>query len=154
MPNTSPRPAIPSRICPSCGTRIADTASRCAVCGMVFEGGSGRTGKIPSRISGTSASLKSSRRRRHCRTDTHASHWRVGSGFFGAQRTFSRFRIHTGDDARFYAHYHPNIGAYHHAGSHLDAHAPPADTSYGAGRGHLLWIDRKIRISRSQHLDR
>jgi LysM repeat protein len=57
MPNTSPRPAIPSRICPSCGTRIADTASRCAVCGMVFEGGSGRTGKIPSRISGTSASL-------------------------------------------------------------------------------------------------
>jgi len=57
MPNTSPRPAIPSRICPSCGTRIADTASRCAVCGMVFETGSGRTSKIPSRISGSSASL-------------------------------------------------------------------------------------------------
>jgi LysM repeat protein len=57
MPNTSPRPAIPSRICPSCGTRIADTASRCAVCGMVFETGSGRAAKIPSKMSGTSASL-------------------------------------------------------------------------------------------------
>jgi LysM repeat protein len=57
MTNTNPRPAITSRICPSCGTRIADTASRCAVCGMVFESGTGRTAKIPSRISGTSATL-------------------------------------------------------------------------------------------------
>jgi LysM repeat protein len=57
MSNISPRSAIPSRICPSCGTRIADSASRCAVCGMVFEAGSGRTARIPSRISGTSASL-------------------------------------------------------------------------------------------------
>ena len=57
MSNTSPRSAIPSRICPSCGTRIADSAARCAVCGMVFETGTGRAPKIPSRISGTSASL-------------------------------------------------------------------------------------------------
>ncbi len=57
MSNTSPRPAIPSRICPSCGTRIAESASRCAVCGMVFEPGTGRTARIPSRISGASASL-------------------------------------------------------------------------------------------------
>ncbi len=57
MSNTSPRSAIPSRICPSCGTRIADSASRCAVCGMVFETGTGRSAKIPSRISGTSASM-------------------------------------------------------------------------------------------------
>ena len=57
MPNTSPRPVIPSRICPACGTRIADTASRCAVCGMVFEPGSGRAVKVPARMSGSSASL-------------------------------------------------------------------------------------------------
>jgi LysM repeat protein len=57
MTNTSPRPGIPSRICPSCGTRIADTASRCAVCGMVFESGPGRTARVPSRISGSSATL-------------------------------------------------------------------------------------------------
>jgi LysM repeat protein len=57
MPNTSPRPATPSRICPACGTRIADTASRCAVCGMVFEPGSGRVMKAPARMSGSSTSL-------------------------------------------------------------------------------------------------
>jgi LysM repeat protein len=57
MPNTSPRPAIPSRICPACGTRIADTASRCAVCGMVFESGTSRAMRAPARMTGTSANL-------------------------------------------------------------------------------------------------
>ena len=50
------RPATQG-ICPACGTRIAETASRCAVCGMVFASGSGRTAKAPARMSGTSASL-------------------------------------------------------------------------------------------------
>ncbi|MBN2085370.1 MAG: LysM peptidoglycan-binding domain-containing protein [Anaerolineales bacterium] len=57
MSNTSPRPAIPSRICPACGTRIADTAARCAVCGMVFESGTGRAVRPPARMSGTSSNL-------------------------------------------------------------------------------------------------
>lgn len=57
MSNTSPRPAVPSRICPACGTRIADTASRCAVCGMVFEPGTGRVMRVPARMSGQSASM-------------------------------------------------------------------------------------------------
>lgn len=57
MTNTSPRPAIPSRICPACGTRIADTAARCAVCGMVFESGTGRAMRAPARMSGTSSNL-------------------------------------------------------------------------------------------------
>jgi LysM repeat protein len=57
MPSTGPRPVIPSRICPACGTRIADTASRCAVCGMVFESGSGKPARIPARMSGAPASL-------------------------------------------------------------------------------------------------
>jgi LysM repeat protein len=57
MSNTSPRPATPSRICPACGTRIADTASRCAVCGMVFESGTGRSARAPARMSGTSSNV-------------------------------------------------------------------------------------------------
>jgi hypothetical protein len=57
MTNTSPRPVIPSRICPACGTRIADTASRCAVCGMVFESGAGKAARMPARMSGTSSSI-------------------------------------------------------------------------------------------------
>jgi LysM repeat protein len=57
MTHPSPRGAAPSRICPACGTRIADTASRCAVCGMVFESGSGRGMRAPARMSGTTASL-------------------------------------------------------------------------------------------------
>jgi LysM repeat protein len=48
---------IPSRICPACGTRIADTATRCAVCGMVFEGGAGKAARMPARMSGTTSSL-------------------------------------------------------------------------------------------------
>jgi LysM repeat protein len=57
MSNTSPRPVIPSRICPACGTRIADTASRCAVCGMVFETGTGKAVRAPARMTGTSSSV-------------------------------------------------------------------------------------------------
>jgi LysM repeat protein len=57
MPNTSPRPTVPSRICPACGTRIADTASRCAVCGMVFEPGTGRAVRGPARMSGNASNL-------------------------------------------------------------------------------------------------
>jgi LysM repeat protein len=52
MPNTTPRSTVPSRVCPTCGTRIAETASRCAVCGMEFEPVTGRTVKAPPRISG------------------------------------------------------------------------------------------------------
>jgi LysM repeat protein len=57
MSNTSPRPTVPSRICPACGTRIADTASRCAVCGMVFEPGTGRAVRGPARMSGNASNL-------------------------------------------------------------------------------------------------
>jgi LysM repeat protein len=57
MSNTSPRPPTPSRICPACGTRIADTAARCAVCGMVFESGTGRAARPPARMTGTSSNL-------------------------------------------------------------------------------------------------
>lgn len=53
MSNTSPRPVIPGRICPSCGTRIADTASHCAACGMVFKTGTGRALNIPSQKYGS-----------------------------------------------------------------------------------------------------
>lgn len=42
MPNTNPRSTVPSRVCPTCGTRIAVTAARCAVCGMEFEPSPGR----------------------------------------------------------------------------------------------------------------
>jgi LysM repeat protein len=57
MTNTSPRPVPPSRICPACGTRIADTAARCAVCGMVFESGAGKAVRAPARMTGTSSSV-------------------------------------------------------------------------------------------------
>jgi LysM repeat protein len=36
MTNTTPRPNPPGRVCPTCGTRLAETASRCAVCGTEF----------------------------------------------------------------------------------------------------------------------
>jgi LysM repeat protein len=53
MTNTTPRPNQPGRVCPTCGTRLAETASRCAVCGTEF----GTTVKKPinPRISGGTA---------------------------------------------------------------------------------------------------
>jgi hypothetical protein len=50
MTNTTPRPNHPGRICPTCGTRLAETASRCAVCGTEF--GSGAKKPISPRIAG------------------------------------------------------------------------------------------------------
>jgi LysM repeat protein len=57
MSTANPRSVIPGRICPSCGTRMAETASHCAACGMVFEK---RTDCVPnkrSRLLGSSAGI-------------------------------------------------------------------------------------------------
>jgi LysM repeat protein len=52
MTNTTPRPNQPGRICPTCGTRLAETAARCAVCGTEF--GSGAKRPVSPRIAGGS----------------------------------------------------------------------------------------------------
>lgn len=41
MSTDRPR-STPTKVCPSCGTRVSETASRCLVCGHQFEGGGGR----------------------------------------------------------------------------------------------------------------
>jgi LysM repeat protein len=50
MTNTTPRPNPPGRICPTCGTRLAETAARCAVCGTEFASGTKKPANT--RISG------------------------------------------------------------------------------------------------------
>jgi LysM repeat protein len=57
MTNTTPRSGAPIRVCPTCGTRIAETAVKCAVCGTVLGRGGSKAYKAPSGISGTSATL-------------------------------------------------------------------------------------------------
>lgn len=57
MSNTSPRSMNPGRICPSCGTRMAETASHCAACGMVFEMRINRAPNNRSRLLGSSAGI-------------------------------------------------------------------------------------------------
>jgi LysM repeat protein len=57
MSNSSPRSVIPGRICPSCGVRMAETASHCAACGTVFETRTDRTPNKRSRLLGSSAGI-------------------------------------------------------------------------------------------------
>jgi LysM repeat protein len=53
MTNTTPRPNPPGRVCPTCGTRLAETAARCAVCGTEFASGAKKAANA--RIAGKSA---------------------------------------------------------------------------------------------------
>jgi LysM repeat protein len=57
MSTNSHHSMIPGRICPSCGTRMAETASHCAACGMVFETRTDRAPNNRSRLLGSSAGL-------------------------------------------------------------------------------------------------
>jgi LysM repeat protein len=55
MSTSNPRSVIPGRICPSCGTRMAETASHCAACGAVFKTRTDRAPNTRSRLLGSSA---------------------------------------------------------------------------------------------------
>jgi LysM repeat protein len=57
MTNTTPRSGTPIRVCPTCGTRIAETAVKCAVCGTLLGRGGAKPYRAPSGISGTSATV-------------------------------------------------------------------------------------------------
>ncbi len=48
---------IPGRICPSCGTRMAETASHCAACGAVFTTRTDRAPKNRPRLPGSLAGI-------------------------------------------------------------------------------------------------
>jgi LysM repeat protein len=58
MSTDSPRSVIPGRICPSCGTRMAETASHCAACGTVFETRTDRSPNNRLRLLGSSDGIK------------------------------------------------------------------------------------------------
>jgi len=55
MPDTQ-KPPSTSRVCPNCGTRVAESAARCAVCGTELTPGGGRRA-APSRMSGRGPAL-------------------------------------------------------------------------------------------------
>lgn len=54
MATERPR-STPTKICPSCGTRVSESAPRCLVCGHQFIGGAGKRAATPAPLGGRAA---------------------------------------------------------------------------------------------------